>query len=424
MSLGAHLKPTLLDRYLVREVVPPTGLGLLVFTFILLLQQITLLTGQLIARSAPPATIVRVFLNLLPSILAVTIPMAFLLGVLLAFGRLASDSEIVALRASGVSPGRLLRPLALVAIVFTLVTFYVMAVALPAANQSYREIMFSLALSRARTSVRPRVFTDDLSPRRTLVLYVSDIPAETGVWKDVFIHDSRDPRNPRVILAREGRLVIDEEHRELALHLEHGVRHSGSPATPETYEQQYFRSLHLPLPEDDFFPAAPLAKGDREMTLAELTARIARLEGEGQAGRAAPLRVERHKKFAIPVACLVFGVLGLGLSLGSRKEARSAAFALSIAVIFVYYVVIRLGEQAGDLGALPPFVAMWAANAVLGAAGVFLLFLNQREAAFDPLDLAHYRTWLPRLRRTRRPPPPMGRPGRRAPAVVVRLPRV
>jgi lipopolysaccharide export LptBFGC system permease protein LptF len=70
---------------------------------------------------------------------------------------------------------------------------------------------------------------------------------------------------------------------------------------------------------------------------------------------------------AIPAACVVFGLLGLGLSLGSKKEARSAAFALSIAVIFVYYVIIRLGEQAGDTGLMPPLVAMWAANAILGA---------------------------------------------------------
>src|SRR5262249_48635919 len=107
--LGA-LRPTLIDRYLVQEILPPTGLGLLLFAFILLLQQITLLTGILVSRGADLPTILRIFANLLPSIFSTTIPMAFLLGVLLAFGRLASDSEIVAFRASGVSGARLLRP--------------------------------------------------------------------------------------------------------------------------------------------------------------------------------------------------------------------------------------------------------------------------------------------------------------------------
>jgi LPS export ABC transporter permease LptG len=118
---------------------------------------------------------------------------------------------------------------------------------------------------------------------------------------------------------------------------------------------------------------------------------------------------------------LVFGLLGLGLSLGSKKEARSAAFALSIAVIFVYYVLLRLGEQAGDTGVLAPWLAMWAANLVLGALAILLLMKSHREAAFDPLDPGHYTTWIPRLRRAPRQAAPAGRGGR--PVVVVRVPR-
>ena len=114
----------------------------------------------------------------------------------------------------------------------------------------------------------------------------------------------------------------------------------------------------LPLPFDDFFPKLPLSKGDREMTLRRAD-RGDQRPGWPRARAAketARFEVEWHKKFAISAACLVFGLLGLGLSLGSRKEARSAAFALSIAVIFVYYVLIRLGEQAGDTGLMPPFL--------------------------------------------------------------------
>ena len=110
---------------------PRARIGLLVFTFVLLIDQIPRLLAVLVARSADLATILRVFLNLLPSILAVTIPMAFLLGVLLAFGRLASDSEIVALRAVGVSPLRLLVPVMMLAAAMTALTFYINAVALP-----------------------------------------------------------------------------------------------------------------------------------------------------------------------------------------------------------------------------------------------------------------------------------------------------
>jgi LPS export ABC transporter permease LptF/LPS export ABC transporter permease LptG len=423
------LRATILDRYIIREILPPTGLGLLLFTFILLLQSITTLTGVLISRGADLPTVLRVFYHLLPSILSVTIPMAFLLGVLLAFGRLASDSEIVALRASGISPKTLLRPVVALAVVASLVTFYIMAVALPAANQAHRQILFSLVVNKARTSVKPRVFTDDLVPG--MVFYVSDVPAETGLWKDVFIHDARVPQKPRAILARSGRMVIDEGRKLVELHLERGSIHTLELPTPEVYQQEHFVTADLPLPFEQFFPKMNLAKGDREMTLGELESRIRELESQRKlAIDRARYQVEWHKKFAIPAACMVFGLLGLGLSLGNRKEARSAAFGLSIAVIFAYYVIIRLGEQAGDTGLMAPWLAMWGANLILGTAAFVLLVLNHREAAFDPLDPAHYTTWIPRVRFRRSassaaaPPAPVApRLGPRR-VVVLKVPRL
>ena len=173
MLLYQRFRPKTLDLYVIREIVPPTLLGLLTFTFVLLLDTIPSLLKILVSRGADLVTIGRVFLNLLPSIFAVTIPMAFLLGVLLAFGRLASESELVAMRASGISPFRLLAPLLILSAFTTGVTFYINAIALPEANQAYREHVFALVVSKAR-SVRPRVFTDDLVPG--MVVYLSDLP--------------------------------------------------------------------------------------------------------------------------------------------------------------------------------------------------------------------------------------------------------
>lgn len=428
MTKAASLRPTILDRYVVREVLPAAALGLLLFTFILLLDQISVLMRILISRGADLSTVLRAFLYILPSFLSVTIPMAFLLGVLLAFGRMASDSEIVALRASGVSPARLLRPVVALSTAAALATFYVVGIALPASNQNYREILFALLISKAKTGTKPRVFSDDMVPG--MVLYVSDVPAETGQWRNVFIHDLRQPQRPQLILARSGRLLIEKERRRVELQLEEGVVHAFTPAQPGDYEQRRFASGRFPLPFDEFFPKVPLTKGDREMGLGELHRKVRELRGKKRPPREwGPFSVEIHKKFAIPAACFVFGLLGLGLSLGSKKEARSAAFGLSIAVIFVYYVIIRLGEQAGDTGLLSPWLAMWSANAALGAGALVLLWLNHREAAFDPLDPRHYAVLVPRFRRRAAPcpaPAPAlnGASPRARNVVVVRVPRL
>ena len=427
MTLSRWLRPTILDRYVAREIWPPTALGLLLFTFILMLDQITNLMKVLVSRGADLATVARAFAYLLPSIFSVTIPMAFLMGVLLAFGRLASDSEIVALRASGISPARLLRPVVALSAITGMLTFYIVAVALPAANQAYREIIFALIVSKARTGVTPRVFNDDLIPGGNMVLYVSDIPAESGEWRDVFIYDTKNPQQPRAILARRGRLVIERERAKVELDLKDGVIYTFNSASPEQIDEDRFTAGQFPMPYDDFFPKIPLARGDREMDLPTLTTEIHKLKAEGKGRKEyGRFEVEYHKKFAIPFACVVFGFLGLGLSLGSKKEARSAAFGLSIAVIFIYYVIIRLGEQAGDTGLMPPILAMWGANIILGAAALLLLWLNHREAAFDPLDPSHYKVLLPRIRFRKRAEPAevavATRPGRRV--VVVRFPRI
>jgi LPS export ABC transporter permease LptG len=161
------------------------------------------------------------------------------------------------------------------------------------------------------------------------------------------------------------------------------------------------------------------------MSLGELRAMTRKLRAERRYPEIGRYLVEYHKKFAIAAACIVFGLLGLGLSLGSKKEARSAAFGLSLAVIFIYYVLIRLGEQAGDTGMLAPWVAMWSANIVLGVMALVLLVLNHREAAFDPLDPTHYKALLPRLRRRRpRAAPVVRRAARPRHVVVLRVPRV
>jgi LPS export ABC transporter permease LptG/LPS export ABC transporter permease LptF len=407
-------------------VLPPTGLGLLLFTFVILLQQITIFISVLISRGADLVTTLKLFFNLLPSVFAITIPMAFLLGVLLAFGRLASESEVVAMRASGVSPLQMLRPVILLAIAATGLTFYVMAVMLPPANSFYRQTFYTLVLSKARAEIKPRVFTDDVLPG--MVLYVSDIDAASGVWKNVFISDTRQPQNPQIIVARTGRLIIDDTTKSVALALQDGHVHHYDRANPKDYYLESMATGTFYLPFDQIFPKIPLTKGGREMTIDELEDAIVSSDaaaakaaatgptGEAQAQaerlKAATFRVEWHKKFSIPVACLVFGLVGLGLSLGNRKEARSAAFGLSIAVIAVYYIFLRLGEQAGDTAMVPPWLGMWGANIVLGAIGIVLVVLAQREAAFDPLNPFHYTSWLPQITRRHRPRPEPEEPAR------------
>lgn len=407
VKLRDRLRPTLIDRYIFREIVPFTLLGLLLFTFVLLLPQIAEMMGFLVSRSADPLTVIKIFLYFTPHILALTIPMSVLLGVLLAFGRMGSESEIIALRASGVSPAHMLRPAVFVALIGTLITFYITADVYPRANHAYRDLTTSLVAGHARAAIRAHVITDDLLPSRTMVLFVSNVVSSTGEWQDIVLRDKRTPARPRLVLARRGRLVVSKEAGEARLDLEDGAVYSFNRTDPKVWEEHQFSYRQLQLPFRELFPPkVEFGKGPRGLTLLEVTEEIARAHEMGTSPtRLTRLHIEWHKRFAIAVACLVFGLFGVGLSLGQKKEARSAAFVLSVAAILVYYSFLRFGEQFGVRGDVSPSVGMWAANVLFGAVGVLLLVLNQREAAFDPLDPARYAAWLPRVRRRAGPPP-------------------
>src|SRR5918995_1094527 len=176
----------ILDRYVLRELMAPFGISLLLLTFALEIPPILQHGEALIAEGASWDVVVRVLATLLPQALGITIPMALLGGMLFALGRLSGDREIVAMEACGVSLARLLRPLLLFAVAATVVTTYVMIVALPAANQAFREITFKLLMSRGETKIKPRVFYDGFPH---LVIYVREVTPGVG-WSDVLVADS------------------------------------------------------------------------------------------------------------------------------------------------------------------------------------------------------------------------------------------
>jgi LPS export ABC transporter permease LptG/LPS export ABC transporter permease LptF len=368
----------IIDRYVIREVLWPFTLGLLVFTFILIIPFLIEYAEQFISKGVSPMVVLQIVGTLLPQALGLTIPMSLLLGLLVAFGRLSSDREFVALQACGVSLIRLLRPVGLLSVAAWGATSYVLMEAVPDANQNFREISFNIVAERAEGEVRPRVFFEDFPD---LVLYVRDVPPEGG-WNGVFMADNRAGQLPAVYLARHGRVLIDRQQRTVQMVLHEGTRHTADAAGK--YEVFQFKDLILSVNPDRVFPRNGPARGEREMTIPELQARAAELEREGQQSHGP--RMEIHKKFSIPVACLVFGLIGLALGASNRRDGKLASFVIGVAVIFIYYVLLWLGTAMAKGQMVPPWLAVWLPNIVLGAIGG-LLFAWRDRAADRPIRI-------------------------------------
>ena len=387
----------LLDRYVMREVVGPLALGFLLYTFILLVRFLFQSAEMIIRQGLPVGTVGKLLLFTLPNILVLTIPMSLLFGVLVAIGRLASDSELVAMRACGVSLLRLYRPILLLSMLLTAANLFLMLVALPWGNAALQALSVEI-LTRGGTQavVQPRVFHEEW---RGQVLYVSEQVTGGGGWRGIFLAGSAPTSEIEVTIAERGAVQVDERGGRVLLRLENAISHKVDLDAPEKYEVSR-NALMTQVLEDQLAPGqaqmATSSKGLRSYTLAELRAALADPKALPDPQGRNLARVEIHKKFSIPFACLVFGFCALPLGFNNRRGGKSSGFALSIGVILLYYILLKNGEEAAALGRLPPWLAMWAPNLFLGVGGVVLALRRNR----DRLLMAPFDRWL-RLRLAR-----------------------
>lgn len=373
----------ILDRYTLREILPPFALALLVFTFMLMMGPIDRVAQQLLAKGASIGVVSRMLVLLIPQALAITIPLSFLLGLLVAFGRLSGDSEWVAMQACGVTVLRMLRPVLLMATLCWAATSWVLIEAVPSANQAFREIEFRIISVRAESEIKPRIFYTDFPD---LVLYARDVDQGTHVWRDVFVADTRQPGPPQVSMARSGRMLITPPQPEarrpgkMEMVLEDRVTYgisTDAKGLPE-FQENPSRSLIMLLDPSKVFQDAMPLKGEPEKTIAELKETI-------EENRRVNLPTDRpeyyiHLKFSIPVACFVFALMGLGLGVSSSRGGKLAAFALGSGVIFTYYIIMYQARSLSLGHVWPAWLAAWLPNIVLGPVGVAVLYRKARSA--------------------------------------------
>jgi LPS export ABC transporter permease LptG/LPS export ABC transporter permease LptF len=412
----------ILTRYIFKEMLVPTILGFIFYTFLILTRQLFDLAGMVIKRSLPASTVFTMLGLSLPNIIVLTVPMSFLFGVLLAVGRLSSDSEIIAMRALGVSMRTLYRPVFFFSFVIFLLNLYLMNVLLPKGNSGLMAIKFEIATSQASNAIQPRVFYDDYE---NLMIYVNDVDSH-GKWKGVFVADSRgEEANPtgntpaqlvesarrnttffgaqhgttRIIVAETGTLTYLKKTKQIWLNLTNAETHFWDPRKPDRYDENRNAVQRMRLPDKLMTPGE--AAYTRVRTLRELN--LGELYEQARSTKNSPLEedqtiyrlswVEMHKKFAIPCASIVFGILGLPLGITNRRGGKSSGFSLSVGIILVYYVMIINGEHLAGSGKISPALGMWLPNLVLLSLGIWAL----RRANRDTGASRQESTWWKRL---------------------------
>jgi LPS export ABC transporter permease LptG/LPS export ABC transporter permease LptF len=357
----------ILTRYILGEILSHTLIGCALFTFILFMRDLPHILEVVVRNSSTFANAMEILLFMLPNTFKVTIPMAVLVGVLLGLSRLASDSEIVAMRASGLGIGYFVRVASIVAIAGTLVGLANSIWVAPRANQAILEMQQALETSQASYEIQPRVFYEDF---KNTVLYVQNVLAGTGAsnWRQVFMVDVTDPANPIVTTAASA-TVVNDSSQGLMMRLRDGSRHEAKPGEPLQYDISRFDTTDLPLTLSQQ-STVQLGRMDTFIYALPLDKLLERTHGPDPNH----YLIELHNRFAYPVACLVLMLVGVPLGVASRRGGKSSAWVFTIALVVVYYSLSLIGTALGRQDKIPVFAAVWLANTLFAAAGLFLLW--------------------------------------------------
>ena len=357
----------ILTRYILGEILSHTLIGCALFTFILFMHDLPHILDVVVRNSSTFSNVMEILLFTLPNTFKVTIPMAVLVGVLLGLSRLASDSEIVAMRASGLGIGYFVRVSSIVAIGGTLIGLGNSLYVAPRANQAILEMQQSLETSQASYEIQRGVFYEEF---KNIVLYVQDVRAGSGAsnWRQVFMADVTDPSNPQITTAASA-TVVNDSTQELLMRLRNGSRHETVAGQPLEYNISKFDTTDLPLALSQQ-STVQLGRLDTSIYALPMGMLIARTHGPD------PKRflIELNNRFSYPAACLVLMLVGVPLGVASRRGGKSSAWVFTIALVVVYYSLSLIGTALGRQDKIPVFLAIWLANILFATAGAFLLW--------------------------------------------------
>jgi LPS export ABC transporter permease LptF/LPS export ABC transporter permease LptG len=375
----------ILTRYILKEVLSHGAIGVAVFTFVLFTRDLGRILDLVARNSAPLPSVAEVFFFTVPVALTYTIPIGVLVGVLLGLSRLAADSEITAMRASGIGVWSFVRIVAIFVLGAWMLALVNDVVVAPRSQAALERLQGRLKSSQVSFEVQSNVFYEGF-PK--LVLYVQDVHSrpEAAEWKGVFLANFTDPNAPSITLAQNG-ILVGEGPQTLHLHLTNGATHETVPGQPDRYQISTFSESDIPidLPAADT-QSQPLPVG--QMTTTELWRGNTRAEPNLQRWEL----IELHRRFALATACIVLAMVGIPLGLSFKKGGKSAGFVLTIVLVFAYYSASLLGISLAREIKVSPGQGVWIANLIFFVTGLVLLWRVERR----PIDTSFLRNlWAP-----------------------------
>jgi lipopolysaccharide export system permease protein len=442
----------IIDRYILSSHIGPYFFALSVITFVFVMDFIIRWIGKFIANGVKLPVVLEFFILSLGHMFALIIPMAVMPATLMAFGQLAAENEVTAMRSSGISLYRMLRPVVVATVIMGIGMIFYNNMLLPESNHRLATLMIDIGRMKPTFEIKENIFSDAIDGYTILIREKND---RTGDIKGVHIYE-RKGATPKTIIAAGGRMHYSEQDNMLRFELVDGEIHEmPDPNDIKTYRRTHFKHFALnlhdsgrelrrsnrsyrsdremstgmmreriheyeqsadearaqmnrvasghivsvlsrvipdardigpdaaaeppPTPPGERPSAVPRTAGESERILQMLTVKTYELDGI--LDQINKLGVEIHKKFSIPMSCIIFVLLGAPLAIRSGRRGMTMAIGFSIFFFLIYYVFLISGEKLADRRIVDPWLSMWIANIVLFIVAVPLIRSTNREFA-------------------------------------------
>ncbi|MBU3947063.1 MAG: LPS export ABC transporter permease LptF [Proteobacteria bacterium] len=367
---------TIVSRYLFKEMLSPFAINTLFFTFLFLMAKILFVTNLVVNYNMSLSKIGLMFLYIIPNFLVFVIPMSVMMAILLTFLRFSSDNEIIALKTGGISIYGLLPPVLIFCFIGCILTFLISVYAMPWGRLSIEKLTMEIAQTNFEIGLKERTFNDNF---KNIMLYVNKINLKDDELLDVFVEDHRSEDMASTIIAPRGILFFEKDKLSFRLRLFDGVINQVS-SKKKSVNSIGFDTYDINLDLKNAFSEIE-KKGQRidekKLFFNELIDYIDNFKIKNSKYYNALF--ELHKKFSVPFACFVLGILSVALGTQLKSATRSFGLGLGLIFFLLYYLILSIGYALGESRFYPPFVGMWVPNILIGGIGIYLFIRTANE---------------------------------------------
>lgn len=358
--------PGIIDSYLVTEVLGPFFGGLVFFTFIFLMFQALRLADFFIIHGVSLLVLAELVFYLSMSTLPMVLPLAFLIAVLLAFGRLSSESELVAMKSSGISLWRASIPVFAIGLVVMVVSLALNLEWVPWAGRGFRSLIIKISNTKAVSSIKEGTFTSGFFD---LLIYADKTNSRTGRMEHIFIFDEREPKNPLIVVSKEGRVLPVRNKNALGasaiLSLSDGNIHRNDIET-ETYQRIDFREYNLYLNVDE-------SEGESHSKPKNLSYHVVRdrmSDPKTSAADRLELKIELWRRYSFALSPVIFVLLGIGFGTVRTRSVKAGAAGVALVVLLIYWALLVFGTTLALKKVFMPEIALMMPNLVILLIGI------------------------------------------------------